>query len=220
MTTQTTTIRTNGNGMRALIGTMAASLAVLGGALLWQGRQGGDTALPRTTSVGTLDGGAAADAAPPFGVPALTNGFGRYATAPQASAAGVPTDGMTERDEGRAAAVAAPDLAVPALTDGAGRYLTAQQLAATRATTERVAERDEERAAAPTPLTLVVASPDDIPEAYARFVERLRALDGSTPVAVTLVGGSAGSTAARGAASGDCGTTSHLGPTDVGPVDC
>ena len=176
MTTQTTTIRTANNGMRALIGTTAASLAVLGGALLWQGRQGGDTAAPPTTSGGTLVERAAADAAPAFGVPALTDGFGRYATAPQASAAGVSTDGMTERDE--------------------------------------------ERAAAPTPLTLVVASPDDIPEAYARLVDRLQALDGSTPVAVTVVGGRAGSTAARGAASGDCSTTSHLGPTYVGPVDC
>ena len=160
MTTQTTTIRTANNGMRALIGTTAASLAVLGGALLWQGRQGGDTAAPPTTSGGTLVERAAADAAPPFGVPALTDGFGRYATAPQASAAGVSTDGMTGRHEGRAAADAAPDLTVPALTDGAGHYLTAQPLAAARATT------------------------------------------------------------ARGAASGDCGTTSHLGPTDVGPVDC
>ena len=137
MTTRTTTIRTANNGMRALIGTTAASLAVLGGALLWQGWQGGDTVAPRTTSGGTLVERAAADAAPPFGVPALTDGFGRYATAPQASAAGVSTDGMTGRHEGRAAADAAPDLTVPALTDGAGRYLTAQQLAAARATTAR-----------------------------------------------------------------------------------
>ena len=52
-----------------------------------------------------------------------------------------------------------------------------------------------------------------MPEAYARFVERLRALDSSTPVAVTVVVGGAAPTAAGGGASSECGST-------MGPADC
>ncbi len=49
MTTQTTTIRPSRNGVRALIGAAAATLAVLGGALLWQVRPTSEIAVPVTT---------------------------------------------------------------------------------------------------------------------------------------------------------------------------
>ena len=58
MTTQTTTIRTSSSGMRALIGATAASLAVLGGALLWQARPASETASPAAT-VSTMNEGVA-----------------------------------------------------------------------------------------------------------------------------------------------------------------
>ena len=58
MTTQTTTIRTSSGGMRALIGATAASLAVLGGALLWQARPASETAAPAATAtVSTMSEG-------------------------------------------------------------------------------------------------------------------------------------------------------------------
>ena len=50
MTTQTTAIQTNTTGLRALIGAAAASLALLGGALLWQARSASETAVPVTTT--------------------------------------------------------------------------------------------------------------------------------------------------------------------------
>ncbi len=46
MTTQTTTIQPRTKGTRALIGAAAATLALLGGALLWQTR--GTAGLPPT----------------------------------------------------------------------------------------------------------------------------------------------------------------------------
>ena len=63
------------------------------------------------------------------------------------------------------------------------RY-AAQQAPRTMGT--NIADLDAKRAAAAL-QTLVVASPGDIPEAYARFVERHHTLDGSTPLAVTVV---------------------------------
>ena len=59
MTTQTTTIRPSRNGARALIGAAAATLAVLGGALLWQARPTSETAAPTTTTVRTMNEGVA-----------------------------------------------------------------------------------------------------------------------------------------------------------------
>ena len=60
MTTQTTTIQPGTKGVHALIGAAAASLAVLGGALLWQGRQSSETAAPvMTTSSSTISEGVA-----------------------------------------------------------------------------------------------------------------------------------------------------------------
>lgn len=50
MTTQTTTIQPSTKGMRTLIGAAAASLAVLGGALLWQARPTSETAAPVATT--------------------------------------------------------------------------------------------------------------------------------------------------------------------------
>src|SRR3712207_361775 len=58
MTTQTTTIQSSTKGMRALIGATAATVAVLGGALLWQARPASETATPAaTTSIGTSSEG-------------------------------------------------------------------------------------------------------------------------------------------------------------------
>ncbi len=60
MTTQTTTIRSNAKGARAFIGAAAASLAVLGGALLWQARPTSETAAPVVaTSTSTVNEGVA-----------------------------------------------------------------------------------------------------------------------------------------------------------------
>ena len=56
MTTQTTTIQPSSNGMRALIGAAAASLAVLGGALLWQVRPISETTVPTTTTTISTSG--------------------------------------------------------------------------------------------------------------------------------------------------------------------
>ena len=58
MTTHTTTIQAHTKGMRALIGATAATLAVLGGALLWQVQPTSETAAPRatTTSSRTSEG--------------------------------------------------------------------------------------------------------------------------------------------------------------------
>ncbi len=50
MTTQTTTIQPSTKGVRVLIGAAAASLALLGGALLWQARPASETASPVATS--------------------------------------------------------------------------------------------------------------------------------------------------------------------------
>ena len=50
MTTQTTTIQPSTKGMRALIGATAASLVMLGGALLWQVRPTSETTVPTTTT--------------------------------------------------------------------------------------------------------------------------------------------------------------------------
>ena len=50
MTTRTTTIEANTKGTRALIGATAATLALLGGALLWQARPSGEAATPRATA--------------------------------------------------------------------------------------------------------------------------------------------------------------------------
>jgi ABC-type Fe3+-hydroxamate transport system substrate-binding protein len=71
---------------------------------------------------------------------------------------------------------------------------------ATRTTTD-MTDRDGEPAAAP--HTLVVAAPDNIPEAYVQLVERHGALDGATPLAVTIVVGGAAPATGRG----DCGST-------------
>jgi hypothetical protein len=60
---------------------------------------------------------------------------------------------------------------------------------------------------APATHTLVVASPDDVTEAYAQFVERQRALDGSTPLAVTVLVGGEAPTVARDGTSNDRGAT-------------
>ena len=49
MTTQATTVRRSKQGTWGLIGATAATLAVLGGALLWQGRPSSEVAAPDTT---------------------------------------------------------------------------------------------------------------------------------------------------------------------------
>ena len=55
MTTQTTTIQRTTKGARAFIGAAATTLAVLGGALLWQARPTSDTVAPAmTATVGTV----------------------------------------------------------------------------------------------------------------------------------------------------------------------
>ena len=46
MTTQTTTTQPSTRGMRALIGAAAASLALLGGAVLWQARPTSEPVTP------------------------------------------------------------------------------------------------------------------------------------------------------------------------------
>ena len=50
MTTRTITIQPSSNGMRSLIGAAAASLVLLGGALLWQARSTGEIAAPVATN--------------------------------------------------------------------------------------------------------------------------------------------------------------------------
>lgn len=50
MTTQTTTIQPSTKRARAFIGAAAATLALLGGALLWQARPASETAAPGTTT--------------------------------------------------------------------------------------------------------------------------------------------------------------------------
>ncbi len=50
MTTQTTTIQPSTKSIRAFIGAAAASLAVLGGTLLWQARPASETAAPATSA--------------------------------------------------------------------------------------------------------------------------------------------------------------------------
>jgi len=60
MTTRTTTIQPSTKGMRALVGAAAASLAVLGGVLLWQARPASETTTPvATTGIGTFNEGVA-----------------------------------------------------------------------------------------------------------------------------------------------------------------
>ena len=60
MTTQTTTMQPSTKGVRAFIGATAATLAVLGGALLWQVRPTSETAAPATTTmVSTMNDGVA-----------------------------------------------------------------------------------------------------------------------------------------------------------------
>ena len=71
---------------------------------------------------------------------------------------------------------------------------------AARAATSAMAGLDGESDVTPTGHPLVVASAADIPDAYARLVERFGALDGSTPLVVTI-------------GVGDCGAT-------VGPAPC
>ena len=63
MTTQTTAIWTSSTGMRALIGAAAASLALLGGALLWQPRPASETVTPvaNTSSEGVAPLGGLAE---------------------------------------------------------------------------------------------------------------------------------------------------------------
>ena len=61
MTTQTTTIQPTTKSMRALIGATAVALAVLGGALLWQGRP---TSEPVTPAIGTTSSTLSEGAAP------------------------------------------------------------------------------------------------------------------------------------------------------------
>ena len=60
MTTQTTTFQTSTKSMRAFIGAAAATLAVLGGALLWQARPTSETVAPvASTTVSTVNEGIA-----------------------------------------------------------------------------------------------------------------------------------------------------------------
>ena len=59
MTTQTTTIQRTTKGVREFIGATAATLTVLGGALLWQARPTSETAAPTTTTVRTMNEGGA-----------------------------------------------------------------------------------------------------------------------------------------------------------------
>ena len=60
MTTQTTTIQPSTTGLRALIGATAASLALLGGALLWEARSNSETAtLAPTPGISTSSEGVA-----------------------------------------------------------------------------------------------------------------------------------------------------------------
>ncbi len=56
MTTQTTTIQPSKPSARALIGTTVATLAMLGGALLWQARPASEAAAPEATAIiGTVN---------------------------------------------------------------------------------------------------------------------------------------------------------------------
>ena len=142
MTTQTTTIRRSRKDARAFIGAAAASLAVLGGALLWQARPTGQTAAPvATTSSSTISEGVA------------------------------PLGGLAELYQQQAGTAAAAREAQVTAMGGMAELYAAQAA----------------EAAAPAHYTLVVGAQHEIAEAYAALVERLRALDGTTPFEVTVV---------------------------------
>ena len=176
MTTFTTkTEPMDGPGRRGLLGATALTLLVVGAAALWLVRPAVD---------------------------APTVGDAAHGTTGRASAPAVPRGAL--RDE-------YPEMAMPdgAAPSAPGARSDAEMYQGWR----QAADAAAGEAAPPVDVpaltdgaghTLVVASPADIPDAYARFVERLRALDGSTPVAVTVV---------VGGASGDCGAS-------VGPAAC
>ncbi len=127
MTTQTTAIRTNTQGMRALIGAAAASLVVLGGALLWQARPDSETTAPvATTSSGrTINEGVA-----PMG--GLAEQYqAQQAAAETAAAARVTTRGGMAEFYAEQAPVATT---APVTTTGGMAELYGEQQAAARAT--------------------------------------------------------------------------------------
>ena len=128
MTTRTTTIQANRKGARALIGAAAASLAVLGGVLLWQARPTSETTAPPTATVGTYNEGVA-----PMG------GLAERYTAERAEARAEVArlermGGLAELYRDRAVVTdAVPPTGVVALTDGAGHYVTEPAAATTAA---------------------------------------------------------------------------------------
>jgi hypothetical protein len=193
MTTLSTGTDQQGTGLRGLLGATALTLLVVGTAAVWLARP--ERSVPAAGQDGRGAVGGATAPAPQSDTPALTDGAGRYLSEQQVSATKA-SEGVTPM--------------------GGLAELYAEQQAAqagARVTTNGVPELDGEPAGAPTRQTLIVTSPDELHDAYARLVEWFRALDGSIPLVVTVAAGGAAPAAAWDGASGACGTT-------IGPADC
>jgi hypothetical protein len=108
MTSQTTTIQSRTTGLRTLLGAAAASLVLVGGALLWQARPASESGAITTTGVSSIT----SDGVAPLG--GMAELYAEQQAAAQAEAV------LQERIGGMAELYRAQELARPMSAAGAG----------------------------------------------------------------------------------------------------